>query len=423
MYNQNLSRLLSKISSEKFLIFTDQSLFALFNFGSIFILSKLASLSVFSSFVLFQSNIFFLYIFCTFFLSSPILVLFPKKWKDKREYLKVLFWINILINLLFSGIILFLLNQQGLAIAYLPVFLVPLLMSMFELFKKYMFSSNKINLSHAVISSLFLNLIFFLSVIYYRNELSLSVILQLYLLSYLFSNIYLFLVFVYKKVIGYSFLIPIFNKNDEAWNILRHHYIYSKWIILGGIAFWGYTQGLFIYSKILGSSDLGISKIRTVQNLLGVVNIFIISVENFYTPYFSKFIAETNGNELPKLVKSLYIKHYKKVLGIMILVFVFAIAFYQLLYLEKYGDGLLVITLFTLSQVILFMLRPLIIALKAIEITHPFFWSHFVAVIVMLGGGYILIINYEYYGMALTFLAANIFYSLTIAYFFMKKVM
>lgn len=423
MDNRDLPKLLRKISSEKFLIFTDQSLFALFNFGSIFVLSKLASVSVFSSFVLFQSNIFFLYIFTTFFLSSPILVLFPKKWKEKKEYLKVLFWANVLINIVFSALIFFLLRKQGVFVDYLLVFFIPFLMSVFELFKKYMFSSFKIKLGHAVVSSIILNSIFFLSIIYYRSDLSLSLILLLYLTAYLFSNTYLFLVFVYKKVIGYSFLIPRFNKDDEISNILKHHYVYSKWIILGGIAFWGYTQGLFIYSKVLGTTDLGISKIRTIQNLLGIVNIFIISVENFYTPYFSKFISEKSSNQLPELVKSLYLKHSIKVMGIMVLVFVFALTFYHLLYVNKYGDGLLIISLFTISQLLLFMLRPLIISLKAIEITHPFFLAHLAAVIFMLGGGYIFITNYEYYGMAFTLLASNMIYALTIVYYFRRKVM
>lgn len=422
MNKLSFSKLIKNISSEKFLIFTDQSLFALFNFGSIFVLSKLASISVFSSFVLFQSNIFFLYIFCTFFLSSPILVLFPKKWKDKETYLKVLFWTNILINFVFSTVLFYLLNKQNVYVEFTYVFLIPMLMSMFELFKKYMFSSFKIRLGNAVVSSIILNVSFFLSVIYFREQLTLSLILILYSSAYLLANIYLFSVFLVKKIIGITFLIPIFKSEDQFVQILGHHFIYSKWIIMGGVAFWGYTQGLFIYSKTLGVSDLGIGKIRTIQNLLGVVNIFIISVENFYTPFFSKFIAEKKDSEIHNLVKSLYTRHSVKVLGIIVLVFVFAIVFYQLLYFEKYGSAFLIIVLFTLSQLVLFMLRPLIISLKSIEITHPFFWAHLASVFVMLGLGYIIITDYEYYGMAVTFVASNVVFTGVVIYFYWRKV-
>ncbi len=411
------------ISTEKFLIFIDQSLFALFNFGSIFVLSKLASVTVFSSFVLFQSNIFFLYIFCTFFLSSPILVLFPKKWKDKETYLKVLFWTNILINLIFSTLLFYFLKKQGINVNYIYIYLIPMLMSLFELFKKYMFSSFKVDFKHAVVSSILLNSLFFLSVVYFKNELSLSTILTLYSLAYLLANLYLLIVFLFLRIVRLSFLFPTFKTEDQFVQILAHHFVYSKWIILGGIAFWGYTQGLFIYSKILGVSDLGIGKIRTIQNLLGIVNIFIVSVENFYTPFFSKFITGKSDSEVHQLVKSIYIKHSLKVFGIIVLVFVFAIVFYQLLYYEKYGEAFLIILLFTLSQLVLFMLRPLIISLKSIEITQPFFLAHLISVLVMLSLGYFLISSYEYYGMAVTFVGSNVVFTGLVIYFYWKKVL
>lgn len=423
MNKLNPNKILKAIDAQKLLIFIDQSLFALFNFGSIFVLSKLASISVFSSFVLFQSNIFFLYIFCTFFLSSPILVLFPKRWKDRAAYLKVLFWTNILITLVFSTVLFYLLNRQGVNVDYRYVFLIPMLMSLFELFKKYMFSSFKINLRHAVISSILLNTSFFLSVVYFRGELSLSLILNLYAFAYLLANIYLFIVFLLMKIMGITFLFPVFKKEDQFSQILTHHFVYSKWIILGGVAFWGYTQGLFIYSKILGVSDLGIGKIRTIQNLLGVVNIFIISVENFYTPFFSKFIAEKNNSEVHQLVTSIYKKHSLKVVGLLLLVFVFAMVFYQLLYFEKYGQAFLIISLFTLSQLVLFMLRPIIISLKSIEVTQPFFLAHLAAVLVMASFGYVIIRNYEYYGMAITFVVSNIVFTIVVTYFYWKKVL
>jgi hypothetical protein len=58
---------LKKIKGKKTTILFDQALFSLFNFGSIFVLSKVADVAVFSDFVFFQSNVFFLFIFCTFF--------------------------------------------------------------------------------------------------------------------------------------------------------------------------------------------------------------------------------------------------------------------------------------------------------------------------------------------------------------------
>ena len=113
---------LKKIKGKKTTILFDQALFSLFNFGSIFALSKLADVAIFSDFVVFQSNVFFLFIFCTFFLSSPILVLYPKKWREhEKEYLRALLSSNLLLNLSIGLVLFFLLKQQGLYISFVFV--------------------------------------------------------------------------------------------------------------------------------------------------------------------------------------------------------------------------------------------------------------------------------------------------------------
>ncbi len=420
---QRLFNMLRDPGSEKLYIFLDQALFAFFNFGSIFVLSKLASIPVFSSFVLFQSNIFFQFIFCTFFLSSPVLVLYSKKWKENPSYLKVLFWTNFGINIVLSAGIFIFLRNQGISTQYWLVFSIPMLMSLFDLFKKYIFSSLKIKLYHAVISSLLLNSIFFIGIVGFRDGLSLSAILGFYMFAFLVASIYLLIIFFIKRVVQVSFLFPFFSRNDAFMAILKHHYHYSKWIIMGGIAFWGYSQGIFIYSGFLGASDLEIGKIRTIQNLLGIVNIFIISVENFYTPVFAKNMIGKRDTEVHSFVKELYLKHFFKIVGVMLGVFIFAIVFYHLLYLEKYGDGLQIIILFTLLQLILFTLRPLIISLKSLEITYPFFWAHLWAVLVMLSVGYFFINRSGDFGMAMTYVLANVFFTVIVIYFYWYRVL
>ena len=262
MYKLSRSKFIEQITTEKFFIFIDQVLFALFNFGSIFILSKLASVTIFSSFVLFQSNIFVLYIFCTFFLSAPVMVLYPKKWKDRQEsYLKVLFWTNAVINVTFSIVLYYAFQRQGIVVWVGYIIGIPMLMSMFDLFKKYIFSCFRIKLYHAVISSTLLNITFFLSVIYFQDALTLSMILRLYLFTYLLANFYLLIVFSLKKIVNLNFMIPVFvNKSSDIREILSHHFNYSRWIMLGGIAFWGYSQGIYIYSNILEVNSLALEK-------------------------------------------------------------------------------------------------------------------------------------------------------------------
>lgn len=406
------------------MVFLDQSLFAFFNFCTIFFLSKTAGIVEFSSFVLFQSSIFFVFVFCTFFLSSPILVLHTKHWnKTGNEYLKVLVSTNLFINLTLSVGLYYFLKQQEINVSYFFVFSIPFIMSLYDIFKKYMLSNLNVNLVHCVISTIILNAVFFSSLIIHINSLNLSLILTMYLASFTGANFYLVLVFfVKRKYLFYKEKIRS-SKWDLYKAILNNHFIYSKWIIIGGVAFWGYNQGIFIFSKILGAEDIAIGKIRTIQNLLGVTNILLASVENVYTPLFSKFIAENPKDGLHSLVKDLYLKNYTKIIFLAILAFCFATIFYELLYYELYGSGFWIILFFAINQTLLFAIRPMVISLKSIEVTRPFFYAHLIALTVMLLSGFIFIVNYHFSGMATAYILSNVTFTIVVIYFYKVKLL
>lgn len=423
MIKTNILSFLKSLSGNKSLILFDQALFSLFNFISIFLLSKLATVDIFGTFVVFQSYIFFSFIFTTFFLSAPVLVLLAKKWRERQpEYVATLLSTNFLLSFFIALLCYFFMRQQGIEVAFIYIFLVPLLMSAFDIIKKYFFSSFKIPLKHAVTASLLLNISFFIPVLVFRESLSLVVILSLYAIAYAIATAYLLFVLMYFKIITLGF----FSFGPERWNItaaiLNQHFRYSKWIILGGIAFWGYSQGLYIYAKALNVSDFGISKVKTIQNILGIVNIFIISVENFYTPYFSNYIKNKPHRELRVLVKKLFQNNYLKIAGLILGVFIFAWVFYALVYEIKYGAGMVIIIVFTVTQLLLLAIRPFIISLKSVEVTYPFFIAHIVAVVTMLTAGYVLINRFEYTGMAITFILCNVMYAMVIGYFYIRKI-
>ena len=418
-----IKTLFKNLRGDKFLIFGDQALFAFFNFGSIFLLSKLASISVFGSYVIFLSYINFVFIFSTFFLSAPILVILSKKWKENQGiYIVSILLSNLLLSGILSSVCYFFIRISGEKINPLFVFIAPLLMSTFDIFKKFLFSSYRIHLGHAVSSSLILNICFFVGIFLFRDFLDFDVILYVFVLAFLIANSYLILVLTYHKVFVTKIDQLRITRRKACKNIILQHYDYSKWIIIGGIAFWGYSQGLFILSKTIGINDFGISKVRTIQNILGIVNIFILSVENYYIPYFSNYIKNNSIQNLDTLVKELYSKNYKKLVLLLIAVFVFAIVFYSLLYESKYGSGLFLIAIFSLVQLLLFFIRPISISLKAIEVTYPFFIAHIAAFITMIVLGYFSVSIYGYNGMALSFLMSNLSYSLILIYFYRKKI-
>ena len=142
------------------------------------------------------------------------------------------------------------------------VFIAPLLMSTFDIFKKFLFTSYRIHLGHAVSSSVILNICFFVGIFLFKDFLEFDVILYVFVLAFLIANAYLLLVFTYQKVFVTKINQLRITRGKACKNIILQHYDYSKWIIIGGIAFWGYSQGLFILSKTIGINDFGISKVR-----------------------------------------------------------------------------------------------------------------------------------------------------------------
>ena len=418
-----LDFLKKKYSGGQLFIFFDQAFYALFNFGSIFLLSKLASVEVFGTYVIFLSYINVVFIFSTFFLSAPSLVLLPKKNEVRHGfYLGSLLIGNFLVNLILAGLCFWLMRFQEIYVRPEYVLLAPFLMSMFDIFKKFLFGSFKIALKHAAISSIILNLVFFAGMFFYRNNLGLDQILSLYIAAFSIANLYLVFILFLSKIWSPSSSTDVWNAKKDFLKIMSEHYSYSKWIILGGVAFWGYSQGIFIFSKSLAISDFGISKVRTAQNLLGILNIIIISADNYYLPHFSKYIKGKAHIEMKRLVEEIYVKLYKKIFLLVFGAFFFALLFYNLFYGEKYGPGLFLLLIFATIQLLLFFVRPLVIALKSIENTRPFFLAHSVAVIVMFVFGYFAIGRYGHNAMAMTFLMSYLSFSAVVFYFYHQKV-
>jgi O-antigen/teichoic acid export membrane protein len=92
-----------------------------------------------------------------------------------------------------------------------------------------------------------------------------------------------------------------------------------------------------------------------------------------------------------------------------------------MLYVEKYGDALVIIIIYCICQSLMLFLRPITMALKALEITRPFFIGHLMATLTMLVVGSILIKKYDYIGMAISFASAIAVFSIIIVGYYKKN--
>lgn len=406
---------------DKYLILFDQALLSVINFGSILLLSKLADIATFGNFVITYSYSYFIFIFSTYLLAAPILVFLAKKWEQEEGiYLWICVLTNLIINLIFSAILFYFLQQQIPEVYFVNFFLLSLGMSSFEVVKKFVFSSRSIPVKYGLFSTILLNILFFTLLFALSHTLSVNSILEVYAISF-FSGFFFVLFFsfqlgIFKKVSRKSAMA--FNFFSE---VIRTHYRYSKWIILGGIAFWGYTQGIYILAKYFEVSDFMIGKVRTLQNLLGVFNILLIALENHYTPIFSKESLNGGFQNVQVHIRKLFKENYLKFLGLFVVAIPVGLMFYNFLFSEKYGSGTTIFLMFLGVQFVLLIIRPLGIALKSVEKTIPFFISH------ILAAGMIPLLLYSFLklemnnALAWTIAIANVIYAGYIALYYLNK--
>lgn len=375
---------LKGLSNKKALTLFDQVLFAFFNFGVIFLLSKLATVPVFADFVVFYSYLMFIFICSSLLIAGPILVFLTKNWKENQSvYVSGLLKNNFLLNIVLATICFGFLIFKGIEVNYFLMLGIPLFMTSFEVFKKFLFSTQKIHLKHAVIASILLNLSFVLGVLFNLEALSLNIILGVYCASYMISSLYLFIK-VYKNKDFH--LQNLFSTNPVKGGtpIFKQHFNYAKWILIGGIGFWGYSQGIYIFADYLKVEDVTIGKTRTLQNLLNVFSILLITLENYYTPIFSEKSKHQSFAIVHQDMLSLIKGNYFKIIILYILSIPIGLFFYNYLYASKYGEGLYIFLIFLLMQFILLCIRPFAIVLKSFEKTTPFFLSHVFAALSMI---------------------------------------
>lgn len=410
------------LSNSKIGIFLEQGFISVLNFGSIFLFSKYLSISDFSQFILIYTIISFVFLLTTFFVTSPILIFIPKYWNDKKNiYLMYLLFINLFLS---SIMVYFSFAIYGIFKDFFltpSIFFFAVFWTSYEIFRKYVYGSQK-KVSILVVTSLMLVFFVFLNVILnvFFSKLTINIVFEIYAISYTAIFLVAFFSIINFKDLKHEFNESRLNFNNIIY-ILRTHFQYSKWLIFGGIAFWFYSQGYFLLvERFLSNIELG--KIRTIQNITGLFSIIIVVFENFYTPRVATIYLNEGKIGIINYVKNFYKKNIK--LGSLLLVFIilWSYGFYYIFYFEKYNSDQFLIIIFAFSQFILLMVRPLVVSLKAAEITYPFSLAHASSAIFIITFGIILVYSLSGHGMAMGFLLSSVVFSIVIFNYYKKKI-
>jgi len=373
---------------------------------------------VFADFVLVYSYASFVFIFVSYFISSPVLVFLPKKWKSNLlVYIVSLVILAVTGTLFINFICSYFINLQVDNLSFWGFLGLSMGIVVNDLLKKTIFASRIIRFLSTVVSSIFLVCTFFGLILYFSDSLSLNLILTVYSISYIGAiGIMAFCLIKWGKFLKEAVSLKN-NKIKNITIIFKEHYVYSKWIIAGGILFWAYSQGVFILGDALGIDESGIGKVRSIQNLLGLFTILIASMESYYIPLFSGRVEN-----LSESVNQFYKKFNLPLMGIFLISFPLVYGVYYFVYEEKFGNGFWIILIIWLSQIVTVYLRPLAMTLKAKEITSPLFYTHLLASITLISLGALAIGYLENIGLALAIFLSFLSSNMLLIYYYKKRI-
>src|SRR5690625_4179466 len=186
-----------------------------------------------------------------FFISVPVLVFLTKKWKDNLyTYILLLLVFSIVGTVFLSFLSYLFLSIQVSNITFLGLLGLNLGMVISDLFKKTIFASKIVSFKVTVVASIFMVLSFFGIMLIYNN-LNLKSILYIYCISY-FGAIIILALPVIKARKTFNSAIDL-SGNFKV--ILKDHYVYSRWIIAGGILFWVYSHGIRSEERRVGKES------------------------------------------------------------------------------------------------------------------------------------------------------------------------
>ena len=89
----------------------------------------------------------------------------------------------------------------------------------------------------------------------------------------------------------------IFNQNIHLIKYIKEHWQNARWLVPTALIQWGASNYLLAASAVIaGSAVLGV--LRLAQTAMGVFNIAIQGLENYFLPYISKLITGSTNSAL-----------------------------------------------------------------------------------------------------------------------------
>lgn len=385
----------------------DQGSISSFNFLVVISLSVWLTPANFAAFIAIAAIIALVILISQSMCANPLLV-FSSEIDDQHiaQYHQFTVLLSIIISSI-ASICLFLaaipllnaITPAALALAILS----GITQALLETLRKIRYARNETYL--LLLASPLLPIVFLLSIFFCKTiyELNLETALGAYFTATLLPVLALIRKNPFPKSLSsnterYYFFLTYFKK----------HIDYGKWIVFGGIGYWLSMQGYLVYLQNT-ISDEHLGALRAIQNLHGLMTIYLTIIENSFTPKIATL--NINGGHAG-LVQGVSILRRSLLKFGSITVFsvsIFSILVVFFVYRQQYSNLCSFMLIFGLQNCLLLWARAYLIPLRVLKQTKVIMASNWAAALATWTTGPLLVYFYGDTGAALPLLISTIF--------------
>lgn len=368
--------LTNKIASDKFAYLINQILYSLFTFSVTFFAARFLSMHNFGEFSYAYSFIALLNIVPLAFVYFPMMNFYSRWKKNESSYVCSNITINLILSIFLSGSLWAILYFTKTIPENIYLFILfYFVYQSYEFFRRLFIVKQEMKILNKLELIKLLLFILFLSALTFFNAWKVKYLIISLTIVIVFAN---FISFAYSKI--------KINTNPDLTKVSTESFSFGKWILMSNIV-QNVSSNLFIYlSGILLTAE-SVARLNAPKLFLGVTTIFLLSMDNYYTPKIAKKRIEFKVNfveEFKNIILELRFFYLIFFLGSLL------ITYYQdfilsLVFGEKYAMGENYLWGYILVGLIYSLTRPFLILFRVFENTKFLFQSSsWVLVLVLL---------------------------------------
>lgn len=178
------------------------------------------------------------------------------------------------------------------------------------------------------------------------------------------------------------FLIPLKKIDINYFKVLvKRHFTFSSWLIMAAVFQWFVGNVLLLVGARYLSMEI-IGALRIIQNLMGVLNVILLSFESYIPVSASRIFVHSGKHGLLTYLRSTMLKATLLFTVPMALFMLLPEFIISLTYGDQYINYAYLLKAYTLLYVFIIIGMILRIGLRAIERTRPIFISYVLTALV-----------------------------------------